>query len=140
MLYAIYLTCFGLISGLSLFLGVAWARLAIKRAIRFRSCRVRRKDRYLVLATALSFQSIGMVLIFATRIYTELRGVHAAVFSRIDGALLAIGMTMVSISMYGYLWALEVDRKDWGWQSGLFFGVAWTLFSCWWIFYGAHVH
>lgn len=132
MIGAIYLSLYGLLTLTSIFLVFAWTRMSWRRGRVIKGVRRKYRDRYMILATGLAINSGGTALLFGTRLLTTLvGGAQANLFTETWALMIAFGMSTILIAKYGFMWAIEIDRRDRWWNLLLALSVMWVLYAFW---------
>lgn len=130
MINTLYLIAFGLLFLTSTFLTFAWGSLALRRGQRLRNFKNMYYDRYMVIAVALSINSAGTSWLFLARLLAVLiDGVDAAFAPGFMGYMVFTGMSIMLFGKFGFMWAIELDRKDRWWILFLLVCLAWTVFA-----------
>lgn len=136
MMYEVFFfALFGLLMIISAFLVVAWGVLSYRRARELRFTDMLR-DRYLVLACALTVNAFGAGLLFGAR-------VGAVLFDRlppvtvtgIAGAILGVGTFCLLLSKLGFVWGIDMHKKGSWWVIFLSFSALWIFLSVAWALY-----
>ena len=132
MVGAVYLSCFGLLSIISVFLVGAWFRVAYRRGKVLRSFTSMYRDRYMVLASALCINAVGTCILFGARLLSALLGqTSSSTIPGFLGGTIAFAMSIVLFAKFGFMWAIELNRADKWWRLLLALSIIWVLFCFW---------
>lgn len=132
MLLTLFLTCFGLLFLTGMLLTYNWGRLAWRRAKALKWTGLH-SDRYMVLATALAIESIGTSAVFGARAFTIFfQSAPATVVSGLAGLAILGGMSAMLSAKFGFMWAIELNRKNKHWIIFVTVTVLWSLFALIW--------
>lgn len=130
MVEALYLIVYGVLLISGIYLTFAWGAVA-RRAYRARVGTLV-GDRYLMVATGLVVNSVGMVVVFGTCTYqafaTSVWDIPGPV-----GALIMAGLLLMTLSKTILVWAVAVRHRSTLWLSYMAISAAWTLFATWWV-------
>lgn len=127
-----FFALFGLLVIASAFLVVAWGSLSLRRAreLRFKDMQ---KDRYLVIAGGLTLNAFGAGILFGARIGASLVDkIPPVTVQGIAGAFVALGVAMMLLSKFGFVWGIDLHRRGTLWVVFIAASVLWILFSITW--------
>lgn len=134
MIAAIYLACFGLVFLGGTFLSIAWGKLSWRRWHELVSIRDLYHDRYMVLSAALTLQSLGITLIFGARLVAAMLYHPSVVIVPGVGGYVAIcGLALVVSALYGFMWSIEMNRRDRWWVVFAAISLGWIIFAFWYV-------
>jgi hypothetical protein len=108
-----------------------WTRIAVKRVAVLGRGELM-GDRYFWLAAALGVNSIGSVVLFGTRAWTNLTQGISPMLIGIDGALIFFGLAVVLAAKGMMVWLADLEREHprWLWGMGLLV-LVWGGFCAW---------
>jgi len=118
---AVFLFLFGLVLIVGLFLSVFWTRAVL---IRYRAVKGRwswHEDRSLILSAGIALSSIGLVLIYGSRLLFNLFYDLSPMLQGGEAWPVALGLAMLLSGHLFLVWLadLEIEPPRWGWLRGM---------------------
>ena len=126
------LIAYGLLLNGGLFMTIFWGRIYMRRAKQ-----LNRKDwiydTYMVIAGALTVQSIGTGLLFGSRAASALvDGVSTIARNTFLSYMILLGLFTIVASKAAFVWAIHLDRKSRVWRAFMGLSVLWVLLATYW--------
>lgn len=118
----IFITLYGALFLIGLFLFPFWAMLANKRRKRVAGRWTLRSDRYFVLATAIAVLSLGDTMEFGGRTWGNLTfGLSPILLNGFDAIAIGCGLAVVFVAKLMLVWLADLEKEPpvWTWTRWL---------------------
>jgi hypothetical protein len=114
----LFVSLYGALFFIGLFLAPFWAFLACKRVKRIAGRWTVSSDRYFMLAAAISVLSFGETLVFGARTWGNMTlGLSAILRDGWDAVIIGTGLSLVLVGKIMLVWLADLERQPpiWSW-------------------------